>query len=518
MPSSRFVPFPESHHDAPADLADAGPVPDNETIAVSLYLKPRALGDDVAANDHPRQAMHDARHKLHQNDMQVIRHFAAAHQLDVVEEDAARRRVRLSGTAAAMHKAFQVKLHHHKRADVSYRYYTGALQLPEEIAPIVESVLGLDTRPVARRRIIIRNAASTSPSYLPNRIGALYGIPTDHTGSGECIAIIELGGGYIDSDTAQAFAAMGLTPPTVVAVGVDGGSNKPTPDTGADGEVALDIQVAGGIAPGARIAVYFTANTEAGFADAITQAVADTTNKPSVMSISWGAPESGYSAQARNTMNTALQDAGTAGVTVTVAAGDNLATDGQSDGQAHVDFPAASPYALGCGGTVIHVVNGRISTEAVWNNGSSGTGGGISALFPVPSYQSGIALPSSANGTGPGRGVPDVAGDADPASGYQIVLGGQLMVVGGTSAVAPLWAGFIALANQAAGKAHGFVNPLLYANASGFREITQGSNIPSGTSIGYQAGPGWNACTGLGVMIGDKLLTALSEALAEAIA
>lgn len=514
MPSAKFVPFPESHHDAPEGLADAGLVPDTEAIEVSLYLKPRQMGDAVAASDDPRQAMREARRELHQPDIEAIRHFAAAHRLHVVEEDAARRLVRLSGTAAAMHEAFKVKLRHHKRAGSSFRYYTGALQLPEDIAPIVESVLGLDTRPVARRKIIIRDAASTSPSYLPNQIGALYGIPTDHTGSGECIAIIELGGGYVDSDTAQAFAAMGLQPPVVVAVGIDGGSDQPAPDTGANGEVALDIQVAGGIAPGAKLAVYFTANSEAGFADAITKAAADVTNEPSVMSISWGAPESAYSTQARNTMNSALRDAGMAGVTVAVAAGDNLATDGQFDGQAHVDFPASSPYALGCGGTTIHVSGGQISGETVWNNGSSGTGGGISALFPVPSYQSGIALPSSANGTGPGRGVPDVAGDADPASGYQVVLNGQTIVAGGTSAVAPLWAGFIALANQAAGKAHGFINPLLYANASGFREITSGNNRPAGSNIGYDAGPNWNACTGLGVMIGGELLATLSNALA----
>jgi kumamolisin len=519
MPSSKYVAFPASHHDAPAGLADAGPVADHEPIEVSLYLKPRAMGPEVARSEDPRQAMQEARRTLHQQDIETIRRFAAAHHLQVTEADPARRLVRLAGPASAMHEAFKVKLRHHKHQNTGFRYYTGALQLHEDIAPIVESVLGLDTRPVARHKIIIRSSASVSPSYLPNQIGALYGIPATPTGAGECIAIIELGGGYADSDNSQAFTAMGLNPPTVVAVSVDGGSNQFTPSNNANGEVALDIQVAGGIAPGARLAVYFTTNTDAGFADAITQATADTTNKPSVMSISWGAPEADYSQQAMTTMNTALQDAGTAGITVTTAAGDNLATDGLNDGQAHVDFPSASPYALGCGGTSIQVSGGQITNETVWNNGNSGTGGGISGVFPVPSYQGNVSLPPSVNGSGPGRGVPDVAGDADPASGYQIVLGGQVIVVGGTSAVAPLWAGFIALANQAAAKSHGFINPLLYSNASGanakgFREITSGNNRPSGSSIGYDAGPGWNACTGLGVMIGGTLLTTLSNALA----
>ena len=517
MPSSNFIAFPASHHNAPAGLADAGPVPDTEHVEVSLYLKPRDLGAGIATSEDPRQAMRDTRHKLHQGDIEAIRHFATEHHLSVIEADPARRLVRLSGPASAMQEAFKVKLRHHRHAGSHFRYYTGALQLPEEIAPIIESVLGLDTRPVARHKIVVRSAASTSPSYLPNQIGALYGIPATPDGSGQTIAIIELGGGYTDSDNSQAFTAMGLNTPTVIAGGVDGASNQPTPATGANDEVALDIQVAGGIAPGANIAVYFTPNTDAGFADAVTQAANDATNKPSVMSISWGAPEDMYSAQARTTLSTAIQDAGTAGVTVVVACGDNLATDGETDGKAHVDFPAACPYSLACGGTKITVSNGAITNEAVWNSGTSGSGGGISTVFAVPSYQSGITLPPSANsGAGPGRGTPDVTGDADPSSGYQIVVGGQGVVVGGTSAVAPLWAGFFALANQAAAKNLGFINPLLYASTSGFREITEGNNIPSGTAIGYSAGPGWSACAGLGVMIGGTLLAALSQAPAAA--
>ena len=512
MPASQFIAFPESHHEAPANLTDAGPVADSEMLTVSLYLKPRRIEHDLAESDDPRATMSEVRQKLHRHDIEAIRRFASEHNLRIVEEAPARRLVRLEGSAAAMHDAFKVKLRHHKRDAEQFRYYTGALQLPEEIAPVVESVLGLDTRPVAWHKIVVRNSASVSPSYLPNQIGALYGIPAAPTGAGETIAIIELGGGYTDADNQAAFTAMGLDTPIVVAVSVDGATNQPTPDSGADAEVALDIQVAGGIAPGARIAVYFTSNTDAGFADAVSAAAADTTNKPSVMSISWGAPEDAYSVQARNTLNTAIQDAGMAGVTVAAACGDNLATDGETDGHAHVDFPAASPYAVACGGTKITVSNGAITDETVWNSGNAGTGGGISNVFPVPSYQSDIELPASANGAGRGRGVPDLAGDADPASGYQLVVNGQTEVVGGTSAVAPLYAGFFALANQAAGRSLGFVNPALYANEAAFRDITSGNNIPSGSAIGYQAGPGWDACTGLGVMKGEALLTALGQA------
>ncbi len=199
-------------------------------------------------------------------------------------------------------------------------------------------------------------------------------------------------------------------------------------------------------------------------------------------------------------------------MTVTVASGDNLATDGQTDGAVHVDFPASSPYVVGCGGTNITVSGGKITAERVWNNATSGGGGGISTVFPVPSFQSGVTLPANVSTGGTGRGVPDVAGDADPATGYQVTVDGQTFAVGGTSAVAPLWAGYFALINQARGSRLGFVNPALYAHASGFREITTGNNIPAGTTLGYDAGPGWNACTGLGVMLGEKLFADLKAA------
>ncbi|MBV8803476.1 MAG: S53 family peptidase, partial [Sinobacteraceae bacterium] len=262
--------------------------------------------------------------------------------------------------------------------------------------------------------------------------------------------------------------------------------------------------------PGARIAVYFAPNTDAGFVDAITSAVQDTTNKPSVISISWGGPESNWTAQAIQSMNSALQDAVTLNVSVFVASGDNLATDGVTDGKAHVDFPASSAAAIGCGGTSIATSGNTITGESVWNDGSSGSGGGISDQFPVPAFQENANLPPSVNDGQKRRGVPDVAGDADPSTGYQVVFNGQSQVVGGTSAVAPLWAGLTALINEGASKPVGFFLPFLYANSTLLRQITQGNNIASGSTIGYSAGPGWNACTGLGVPNGESLFVALT--------
>jgi kumamolisin len=320
--------------------------------------------------------------------------------------------------------------------------------------------------------------------------------------AGQCIAIIELGGGYNEADNSAAFAAMGLDLPEIVAVPVDGGSNKPGGTDGADGEVALDIQVAGGVAPGAKIAVYFAPNTSQGFVDAISQAVHDEDHRPSVISISWGSPEDGWSGQAIAAMSAAFEDAAKLGVTVTAASGDALATDGEEDGKAHVDYPASDPAVLGCGGTKLTASGSRIAGETVWNSHGGGTGGGVSSHFARPSYQKGLDIPSG--GKIGGRGVPDVAGNADPDSGYRIVVSGQTQIIGGTSAVAPLWAGIAALLNARGSGALGQPHERFYAAHTGFRDILKGDN-KSG-SLGYAAKPGWDPCTGLGTPNGTGLV------------
>ena len=269
----------------------------------------------------------------------------------------------------------------------------------------------------------------------------------------------------------------------------------------------LDIEVLGSVAPGAKIIVYFAPNTDQGFIDALSTAVHDTTNKPSVVSISWGGPEDSWTQQAQTQMEQILTEGAAAGVTVTVASGDGGSTDGVNDGKQHVDFPASAPHALGCGGTKLTIQNGKIANEVVWNelpNDGAG-GGGISIEFAVPSYQSAIKMPENVDTGKPGRGVPDVAGDADPETGYSILVDGKQQTIGGTSAVAPLWAGLIVLMNASLGKPVGFLQPQIYTASadSGFHDITQGNN-PA-----YQAGPGWDACTGNGSPDGAALLTAL---------
>jgi kumamolisin len=250
--------------------------------------------------------------------------------------------------------------------------------------------------------------------------------------------------------------------------------------------------------------------------DAIAAAVHDAVNRPSVISISWGAPETEWTAQGLAAMDQAFQDAAALGVTVCCAAGDAGSSDqnpanGAPDGRAHADFPASSPYVLACGGTRLAGSGGTIASETVWNDNpqTSATGGGVSEVFDLPAYQSTANVPRSVNpGAKKGRGVPDVAGNASPATGYRVRVDFFEFVVGGTSAVSPLWAGLVALMNQQLGKPVGWLNPVLYGPVVGsgsFHDITSGNNGA------YSANGGWDACTGWGSPDGSRLLATLNE-------
>jgi kumamolisin len=447
-------------------------------------------------------------------DLEKIRAFAAEYKLKVASEDRASRTVKLSGTVEAFNKAFGASLRHYQHKSRVYRCRTGALTIPADLNGIIEGVFGLDNRPQAethfriRRKNLSVNPRATDVSYSPLQVAKAYAFPTGATGSGQCIAVIELGGGYKTVDLDSFFKNLGISTPKVTAVSVDGGANSPTGDSsGPDGEVELDIEVAGAIAPAAQIAAYFAPNTDQGFIDAVTTAVHDATLKPSIISISWGGPEDSWTEQSRNALNSACQDGAMMGVTVLAASGDNGSSDGSTSGNPTVDFPAASPYVVGCGGTKLQISGSAISSEQAWNElaaNEGATGGGVSEFFALPSYQQTAKIPKAPNGF-VGRGVPDVAGDADPATGYNVVVDGQQSVIGGTSAVAPLWAGLLALINQSLGANVGYINPLLYSAKvePTFHDVT------SGTNGNYSAGPGWDACTGLGSPNGAALLAAL---------
>ncbi len=445
------------------------------------------------------------------DDLAAVKAFASAAGLQVVGEHAGRRTLMLSGTVAQFEAAFAVQLMRYAHTagsdggrTGSYRGRTGAIQLPAELDGIVVAVLGLDNRPQAQTHFRVRPAAAAAASaFTPERVASLYGFPSG-TGQGECVALIELGGGYRPEDLQPYFAAQGVGAVQVTAVSVDHAANAPTGSpNGPDGEVMLDIEVVGAIAPQAKIVVYFAPNTDAGFLDAVTTAIHDTTNTPSVLSISWGGPESTWTPQALSAMDSAFQVAAMLGITVCVASGDNGSSDGVGDGANHVDFPASSPYALACGGTTLRATTSAIQGEAVWNDGANGgaSGGGVSTFFARPSWQAGLQLRDAAGTVAPlsKRGVPDVAGDADPETGYRVRIDGSDTVIGGTSAVAPLWAALIARLNQIHRRSAGYLQPRLYQHPMSLRDITQGNNGS------FAAAPGWDACTGLGSPNGGAL-------------
>jgi kumamolisin len=436
-----------------------------------------------------------------------------------------------------MQNAFGVTLIHKTIDGITYRVHEGSITLPTQLIGLVEAVLGLDNRPqaqphfrvagqtgdrsaqiaqsggFAKPHASVTHVSATNTSYTPIQVAELYQFPAGATATGQTIGLIELGGGYKTADLTAYFKSLGQKAPKVTAVLVDGGKNSPTNANSADGEVMLDIEVSAAVAPGANIVVYFTPNTDQGFIDAVSTAIHDTNNNPSVISISWGSPESTWTTQAINALDSACQAAVALGITITVAAGDSGSTDGLTDGANHVDFPASSPHVLACGGTKLIGTGSAITSEVVWNELSSdegATGGGVSNVFPLPTWQSTANVPKPTT-SGGGRGVPDVCGDADPASGYTVRVDGSTMVIGGTSAVAPLWAGLIALANAQNGKSAGLIQPAIYAAkaAAAFNDITSGTNY-SGTPTGFKAAPGWDACTGLGSPIGTKLITTVN--------
>jgi kumamolisin len=386
------------------------------------------------------------------------------------------------------------------------------LTIPAEIAPWTRAILGFDERPLATEvtRLQPLAGAGAGPGLWPTEIAALYGIPLDRDVSAICVGIIALGGGYLTSDLASALAGMGRARPVVIDATVSGPGNAFGGGTAADQEIALDLQILAGLLPGARIVVYFAGNTADDLTGAIHRAILDDINRPQVLSVSWGRAEKFWTETGRDAIQAALADAQRLRVSVVFAAGDELATAGLSDGRVHVWFPASSPYALGCGGSLptLNAGNALISSEVVWKEGFNGTGGGISDVFPVPDYQLKLALPPSLNDGAFRRGVPDVACAAASTPGYRIIVNGGEKVMDGTSAATPLWAGLIAIANAARGEPIGFVNPALYANPALFRPIIQGNNRDGGQ--GYDAGAGWNACTGLGVPKGSDIVAALA--------
>jgi kumamolisin len=519
MTEASFVALPGSQRAPVVGARPAGPADLSARIELTLVTRRVASLPDAPAqlSRDELRARYGGSPADHDHVREVLTSLDPA--IEVTSSDPGSRRMTIAGPTGALAGVFGAELSMVTSpgpdgAPVTHRHRSGALRLPAALDGIVIAVLGLDDRPQAVPHIRFAAAAAAAPvSYTPPEVAEIYQFPAGPTGTGQTAGVIELGGGFAASDLDSYFSGLGIATPSVTAVSVDGGSNVPGQSPqGADAEVLLDIEVLGAVAPGAAQLVYFAPNTDQGFVDAVTTAV-HATPTPCVVSISWGQAESAWTAQARTALDQAIADGAALGVTVCVAAGDNGSSDGVTGGQPNVDFPASSPHALACGGTSLQadVPTRVVMSETVWNDGAGGgaTGGGVSADFPLPTWQADAGVPAAPGG-GTGRGVPDVAGNADPETGYQVLVDGQKLVIGGTSAVAPLWAALTCRLVQALGKPLGLVQQAIYQGVTpgvpvvGLRDITQGSNGS------YSAGPGWDACSGLGVPEGSALLTRLS--------
>jgi kumamolisin len=555
---SQRVELDGSARTAPQGATDHGTVDDSAELSVTAYVRPNPgetpsydVTAEAAKRPKDRRYLSDEEAKAAYGaataDLDAVKAFAAKHGLEVVRVNQAARSVKMNGTAAKMSEAFGVELHHYEHDGVTFRSHTGPVTVPADLAGVVEAVVGLDNRPLGRKGVRFATAEvqtalshrhngghSQLPpnTYLPTTVAGLYDFPT-HDASGQTVAVFAFNGplgsggpsapgGYDPAILQQYFAnELSVAMPQITDVVIQGPGNDPGPGTDpndASPEVYLDLSIVGALAPGAKIVVYFTEFNEQGWVDALSEASTDTTNNPSVISISYGNPEKGrgsaWTSAAVKQVNIALEAAAARGRTVTCAAGDNGAGDGL--GGVNVDFPASSPWVLACGGTRLEASATTISAETVWNDQSSNpkldhgaTGGGVSVMFPPPSWQASAHVPTVVGTTHHGRGVPDVSALADPETPFVVAQPGGIGGVGGTSAAAPLWAALLARCNAALGTPVGFLNPRLYGLPAGtLRDITVGNNTAPGGQ-GYNAGPGWDACTGWGSPGGSALLSAL---------
>ena len=532
--------LPGSERRAAPESELIGPAPASDPVRVTVVLRRRPDGPPVPEPSYYLSTPPSQRRRLpegefaerygaDQDDIARVRAFADRNNLEVTGVSAARRTVSLAGTVEQVNRAFGVVLNQYRRTRAPrrhrgdagtevYRGREGFIHVPAGLVEIVVGVFGLDNRSVSHRN----GADPPNPNPVPlATITQLYDFPANQA-TGQTIAIFSEGG-YLASDISSNF---GGSPPVVTDVPVNAGNGN-----FADGETTQDIVISASVAPGADVAVYFNDGSQQGWVETVSRVVHPDPGDPvcSVLSSSWyilngddSVLSSGVTAALVTAVSQAFEDAAIQGVTVCIASGDTGSDSKVGDGQAHVQYPGSDPWVLSCGGTTIGDVIGTSFDEWVWNDGSGATGGGVSAIFPLPWYQVDAGVPGSVNDGHHGRGVPDVAANASVASGYPIIVGGSPGTGDGTSASAPLWAGLTAVLNAALDENIGFVNPVLYAlGSSVFRDIVAepgaGDNSLFGVP-GYPAGPGWDACTGWGTPSGKALLNGLHGFYGPAIA
>jgi kumamolisin len=537
----QYVELRNSTHTLPAGSVVQRKTSPNQrievTVAVARKQKLPSLAD--LENKKPRDRKYMTRDDLEKNfgssddAVAKITAYAKAHNLQVTRNEPGAARMRLAGTVQDISNAFGVTLFdYHQDKLGNFHGHTGPVSIPAELQGAITGVFGFNNHRHLRRHPATAKVSEINPTaaasasqawFEPPQLATLYNFPKAN-GQGQCIGLLEFGGG-VEADSVTAyFKKLSIAAPKVITIPVNSVSTDPTSDPDSTGEVMLDIEVAGALAPAATIAVYFSTFDEKGLIDAIAAVIADKTNDPSVVSISWGWDENQtfqnsilWTPLAIEHIGQSFLAAAQLGITVCVSTGDDGSEAQIKDGRAHVNYPATDPSVLAVGGTTLHKASGStpaIASEVVWNDGpGNGTGGGISDYIAIPAWQQGIVPPSINPTNFAGRGIPDVAANADPNTGYLTYSGGKFGIVGGTSAAAPLWGALICLCNQQLRARVGNFNTLLYKSigpSNVLHDITSGNNDTDGLLSGkFAAGPGWDACSGWGTPDGEKLLAAL---------
>ncbi|RIV23216.1 hypothetical protein D2Q93_07940 [Alicyclobacillaceae bacterium I2511] len=372
---------------------------------------------------------------------------------------------------------------------------------------------------VLRKHFILANGEvvpNQGQGYFPQDIQRLYHFPSHLTGRGQQVGILEFSNGYSLTSAELFWQSHQISTPQVTFVSVDGTRN----DRGVqpqDEEASLDLQWLGALAPQAHILIYEASagNTYAEFAQSMAQVLQyileDTTYHPSVLSISYGDAEATFGAMAVQKWADLIAQLDAKGVTVCVATGDQGAYGMHrlnGDPIRHTDAPATSPAAVAVGGTSLQPDGSEMAWTYLGPQNGGATGGGVSNVFCTPEYQTALKLST--------RGIPDVALNADPATGYQIVFQGQPAVVGGTSVSTPVFAALLTLVNQLRAETGrsplSGVTQIIYQQelSLGFRDIVRGNNTFNGV-VGYDAVPGWDACTGWGSLDATQWVETLSK-------
>jgi kumamolisin len=511
-------------------------------IDFTIVLSAKAPLPSVHSEPSKKHLTHAALHKAHgphDNAIQLIASFAKKFNLTIIEEAAHRRTVQLSGRSADICRAFKTRLEKFDTQGHEFFFPVQPLTPPPEWEGIVEAVIGIhNSRQSWPRRQTPMMGHSGSVCF--HDLAKAYAFPPTLNGKGQTIGLIEFGGGFREGDIQQFCAHLKVPTPQIAVVNVGDGKNQPASlksvhqfldvisgsvalaageqdkasfiAAQCTAEVTMDIEIAAALAPESRIVVYFAAVDKQGLYHALNYAVHDEHNRPDVISVSWSVPEQSLSRSEIESIEGVLREAAALGITVCASSGDAGALNGSTDGKPSVNYPASSPYCLACGGTSGKMNLEGISDEVVWNAMHYGihgaSGGGVSEKFQVPAWQAAARVPVGPAGKA-GRGVPDVAGLADPRHGCELLLAGRSFASAGTSAVAPMWAALVARLNQALGKRCGHLHPHIYEigekRRAALRPVLKGNNGV------YHAGEGWNACTGYGTPRGDELLAHLKK-------